>query len=53
MESKHVHENTSEKDTDLLQRMTDPITSFPGKPPTPAELEVIKKMIAFFNKEKS
>ncbi len=50
MESKNVQKTTSEKDR--IQRMTDPIPSFPGKPPTPAEMDVIKQIVEFFNKEK-
>ncbi len=50
MESKSVQKTTSEKDR--IQRMTDPLPSFPGKPPTPAEMDVIKQIVEFFNKEK-
>lgn len=35
---------------DDTKRFTDPIPSFVGKPPTPTELDVIKKMVEFFEK---
>ncbi len=31
-----------------IQRFTDPIPSFPGKPPTASESQLIQKMVAFF-----
>jgi hypothetical protein len=35
----------------VTRRFTDPIPSFPGKAPTAVEMDVINKMVQFFQKK--
>lgn len=39
-------------DENTIRRFTEPLPSFPGKAPTAAEMEVVKKMVAFFRNTK-
>ena len=36
---------------EYIKRLSEPIPSFKGKPPTPTEMEVIKKIVEFFDKK--
>jgi len=43
--------NNSTYDENTIRRFTEPLPSFPGKAPTSAELDTIKKMMSFFKND--
>jgi hypothetical protein len=42
--------STNNFEKERIQRFTEPLPSFPGKAPTPAEMDVINKMVKYFKK---
>jgi hypothetical protein len=48
-----INKRMNKVETNTSSRFTDPISSFPGRPPTAKELEIMKQMLAAFRKHET